>query len=148
MPTPSNPRSLARQFPKLANEDYQIIAPETGQYNCIAYAAGDTSAPWSDEPQDYWPPQVPRDPTLNGLRKLFQWLGYQKCKGPRLEHKYQKVALYAQQGLWTHAALQTPNGRWRSKLGQGPLIEHLDPRSLEGNQYGRPQIYMRKLREN
>lgn len=149
MATPNEARRrLVRQFPNLANEDYEIVAPETDQYNCIAYAAGDTSQPWSDEPQDYWPREVPRDPTIEGLRKLFRWLGYKKCKGPRLERNYQKVALYAQQNSWTHAALQMPNGRWRSKLGDGPLLEHRAPPSLEGDEYGRPHIYMRKRREN
>ena len=140
--------SLTRTFPRLAGEEYEIICPASDKYNCIAYAAGDTSQSWSDDPQDYWPPEVPRDPTLNGLRKLFRWLGYKKCNSIKLERKYQKVALYAQHNLWTHAALQMPNGHWRSKLGLGPLIEHWAPRSLEGDEYGRPYIYMRKPREN
>lgn len=48
----------------------------------------------------------------------------------------------------TSQKLRLLNGRWRSKLGIGPLIEHRAPRSLEGDEYGRPYIYMRKPREN
>ena len=50
--------------------------------------------------------------------------GIREVPRPRPESGYQKVALYGSQNLWTHAALQTPNGRWRSKLGVGPLVEH------------------------
>ena len=47
-------------------------------------------------------------------------------------------------GMWTHAALQTPNGRWRSNLGEGPLIEHQTPHGVSGELYGRPYLYMRR----
>ena len=58
---------------------------------------------------------------------------------------YEKVVLYEQQGQWTHAAKQTPNGTWHSKMGDGPVIEHLNPESLAGGPYGNPTIYMRRL---
>ena len=138
MATPRERARLIREFPYLARENFTIIAPASGQYNCIAYAVGDTSQPWSDEPGDYWPPEVARNPTVQGLENLFRWLRYQKCHSPRLEADYQKVALYGSTGLWKHAALQMPNGRWRSKLGIGPLIEHETPRGLSGETYGRP----------
>lgn len=121
-----------------------MICPASGQYNCVAYAAGDTSQPWSDEPEDYWPPEVARNPSITGLENLFRWLGFKKCRGSRLEADYHKVALYASKGLWTHAALQMPNGRWRSKLGNGVLIEHRTPLSLTGDLYGNVYLYMRK----
>lgn len=147
MATPSERARLVRDFPKLAGEEFQIIGPVSDRYNCLAYAAGDTSQPWSDEPEDYWPPQVARNPSITGLENLFRWLGYKKCKGPRLEAAYQKVALYASKGLWTHAALQTPDGRWRSKLGKGVLIEHQSPLSVTGDLYGNVYLYMRKKRQ-
>lgn len=144
MVTSSQHRRMIREFPNLENEDFQIIEPESDIYNCIAYAAGDTGQSWSDEPEKYWPPQVARDPTVRGLQNLFKSLGFKKCHGPRMEHGYQKVALYGSKNLWTHAALQTPNGRWRSKLGRGPLIEHQTPLGLSGELYGHPYLYMRR----
>jgi len=145
MVTPNERTRLIRQFPNLAHEDFEIICPASRAYNCVAYAAGDTGQPWSDEPGDYWPPQVARNPTVRGLENLFRWLGFAKCRGPRPESGYQKVALYGSQNLWTHAALQTPNGRWRSKLGrEGPLIEHQAAAGLSGELYGRPYLYMRR----
>ena len=144
MATSSDLRRLIRDFPNLADEEFEIICPVSDRYNCIAYTAGDTSQPWSDEPEDYWPPQVARSPTVQGLENLFRWLGFKKCRGPRPETGYQKVALYGSKGLWEHAALQMPDGRWRSKLGRGMLIQHESPHSLAGETYGRPQAYMRR----
>ena len=172
MATPSDRARLIRDFPNLASEDFEIVCQACDAYNCIAYAAGDTGRPWSDEPEDYWPPQVLRNPTIRGLENLFKWLGFKKCHGPRLEPGYQKVALYASKNLWTHAALQMQNGCWRSKLGKkGPLIEHQTPHGVAGpaafdrssdrwgpgvsgvnrssrdkdeESYGRPYVYMRQ----
>ena len=172
MATLGERQRLIRAFPNLANEDFDIICPESTRYNCIAYAAGDTSQPWGDEEGYHWPEEVTTSPTIRGLENLFKWLGFKKCHGPRLEPGYQKVALYANQGFWQHAALQMPNGRWRSKLGKGgPLIEHQTPRGVASpaaidrsadryglgvygvdrsrggsdvESYGRPYVYMRR----
>ena len=171
MAMPNDQAQLISIFPNLANENFEIVGPPSARYNCLAYAAGDTSQPWSDEPGDYWPPAVPRDPTIQGLAKLFRWLGFKKCGSPRLERGYQKVALYGKRGEWQHAALQMPNGRWRSKLGYLALIEHDTPNGVAGlapidrsaerygpgvygvdrrsrykdeASYGRPQVYMRR----
>jgi len=81
---------------------------------------------------------------MGSLIEVFAGIGYQRCEDSRLESGYEKVALYEEQGEWTHAARQTPNGRWRSKIGEGPLIEHLSPESLAGGVYGDPTVYMRR----
>lgn len=137
---------LTRAFPKLVSEGYEIICPPSDAYNCIAYAAGDTSQIWDDDQPNYWPPGVERSPTIDGLVAVFRRLGFKRCRSNRLEAGYQKVALYSQQGNWTHAALQMPNGLWRSKMGAGELIEHQSPLSISGPEYGNPYTYMRKRR--
>lgn len=147
MATPNHATHLTRIFPNLWGGGYAVIGPPSDQYNCIAYAAGDTSQHWEDDnPNSYWHPDAKRGTTTADLAVLFRKLGFKKCGGPRLEPKYQKVALYGKQVLWTHAALQTSNGRWRSKLGkEGELIEHGTPDDLIGDEYGRPYMYMQKL---
>lgn len=147
MATPNDRTRLIGEFPKLAYEDFEIIHPPSDTYNCIAYAAGDITDWWSYRPEYYWPPDVPRSPTIDGLRALFVKRGYKKCNGPKLEPLYDKVALYAEFGAWTHAALQMSSGRWRSKLDVGELIEHQSPGSLVGGRYGRPQVYMRRRKQ-
>ncbi len=81
---------------------------------------------------------------MESLIEVFAGLGYQRCRDGGLESGYEKVALYEEQGAWKHAARQMPNGRWRSKMGEGPLIEHRSPESLAGGMYGEPATYMRK----
>ena len=147
MATPSNRARLIKDFPRLDREDFQVISPASNEYNCIAYAAGDTSQWWSDELQYYWPTTVARNPSITGLENLFKWLGFKKCHSPRLEADYQKVALYASKGLWTHAALQMATGHWRSKLGPEELIEHESPLSVTGDLYGNVYLYMRRMRQ-
>ena len=146
MATPSSEARLVRLFPNLANESFEIVCPASNEYNCIAYAGGDTSRRW-DLPTDYyWPPSVARSPSIETLAAVFGALGYEVCSGSSLEPGYQKVALYMEDGEWTHVALQMPNGRWRSKIGDLELIEHQTPASLTGELYGRLYLHMRRRR--
>ena len=71
-------------------------------------------------------------------------LGYEQCDDSDPEDGYQKVALYEVQGEFQHVAAQMTNGRWRSKMGKGPVIEHYNPESLSGGTYGNPTTYMRR----
>lgn len=81
---------------------------------------------------------------MESLTDVFAGLGYELCDDGIAEVGYQKVALYEDECIAQHAALQMPNGRWRSKMGQGPLIEHHSPDSLSGELYGTPTIFMKK----
>ena len=81
---------------------------------------------------------------MESLKEVFAGLDYEQCDESGFEAGYEKVALYEMHGRFQHAALQTPNGRWRSKMGQGPLIEHLSPESLAGGSYGKPTVHMRR----
>ena len=81
---------------------------------------------------------------IESLKEVFAGLKYEQCDDGSFEEGYEKVALYENNGRFEHAALQTPSGRWRSKMGRGPLIEHLSPESLSDRIYGRPTIYMRR----
>ena len=119
-------------FPNLRNEGFTVVDPPSDRYNCIAYAAGDTRQWWDYTPGRYWPPHATRSESIASLREVFAGLGYEQCDDSRIEDGYQKVALYELQGAWTHAAAQMPNGAWRSKMGEGPVIEHRSPESLDG----------------
>lgn len=85
-----------------------------------------------------------RSGSIESLIEVFVGLGFEHCPDGRIEDDYEKVALYEEQGVWKHAALQTANGRWRSKMGLGPVVEHRDPESLSGGMYGNLTIYMRR----
>ena len=137
-------RLIAQAFPKLSGEGYEIVGESSKRYNCIAYAANDTNEWWDIIGERYWPDYAARTDRMESLIEVFTGLGYRQCQDSSLQDGFEKVALYEAQGVWKHAALQTLNGRWRSKMGPGPLIEHLSPESLADGIYGNPTIYMRR----
>jgi hypothetical protein len=122
---------VEREFPNL--KDYAVTSEDDPGYNCIAFAAGDTTLYWDPEavpePGYYWPPGARRDDDDNedveALKRCFAELGYKECQDGKHEPGYRKVALYAAKiEDWTHAAVQQENGEWKSKLGRGFDIQH------------------------
>ena len=145
MDTPRWAQLLITAFPKLSGEDFEIVERVSKRYNCIAYAAGDTAKWWWPNGIDYWPPWATRDNRMESLKEAFAGLGYEQCDDSNVEDGYQKVALYGFQGRFEHAAVQMPNGRWRSKMGQRPVIEHRSLESLSGGLDGNVAFYMRRV---
>jgi len=131
-------------FPNLRNEGFTVIDPPSDRYNCIAYAAGDTSQWWDHTPRRYWPSWAMRSAQIESLQEVFAGLGFGECHDGSLEAGYEKVALYEDDGEYQHASIQMPNGAWRSKMGPGPVIEHRSPGSLSGGPYGNATIHMRR----
>ena len=129
---------LVDLFPRLSGNEYQITSPKTIDYNCIAWAAGDTQQWWwpsEDLDNDYWPPGVPRERTQDVIVAAFATLGYVVCESEEFEAGYEKIALFADADGPTHAGRQLANGRWSSKLGKLEDIEH-ELHDLEGEEYG------------
>ena len=137
-------RTLIAAFPNLSGEDFEVVDQPSDSYNCIAYAANDISQRWDPNTGNYWPPWAPGNNLVNSLKQVFEGLGYEECEDSHLEDGYLKVALYEEQGETKHAAVQMPNGHWRSKLGYGPVIEHRSPESLSGGMYGEATVFMRR----
>lgn len=139
-------RLIDAQFPALAAAGYEIVGEPSYEYNCIAYAAGETHRWWSHEEtfRCYWPEPASRTPLIASLVEVFAALGYEPVTDDSVETGYVKVALYQNNGQWTHAGRQMPNGHWRSKLGAGPLIEHYTLQSLAGELYGAVHCVMRR----
>jgi len=114
-------------FPKLQETGFLITSEVTPEYNCIAWAAGEDGRWWWPDPmgQAYWPPDIPREETLDAFIQAYAKLGYQPCENEELEPAYEKIALFASSnGSPTHAARQLQNGGWTSKLGPQEDIEH------------------------
>ncbi len=135
---------LAASFPNLARAGFEIVAQPSARYNCIAYAAGDTSRWWWPDGVSYWPAWAPLTDSIASLTAVFSGQGYKLCDDGGVAAGCQKAALYESDGKMQHAALQMPNGRWRSKMGKGPLIEHHSPDSLSGGIYGHAAITMQR----
>jgi hypothetical protein len=134
---------LIQEFPKLAETPYKVTSPETQDYNCIAWAAGEDGRWWW--PGVFWPKDLPAKVTRIAFVKAFNERGYELCEGPELEKGFEKVCLYEKLERPTHAARQLANGTWTSKLGNSYDISHeLD--GLRGKRYGHPTIYLRRLK--
>lgn len=137
---------MLASFPNLV--DYDITSEPTPDYNCIAWAAGETERVWwphRDSNDGYWPEGVPRSTSLKAFEAAYATLGYVRCDAPILEDGVEKVAIFASAGKCTHAALQLPNGRWTSKMGADHDIEH-ELTQMSGGFYGNIVRYMKRPR--
>jgi hypothetical protein len=131
-------------FPRLTPANHRVTSPATTDYNCIAWAAGDTGHWW--EPGRFWPLPVGRDEFgVGALETAFRSLGFEPCDSGGLEPRFEKVALYAESGLlYTHAARQLATGVWTSKLGGAVDIEHDTPDDVAGGVYGEIVQFMKR----
>jgi hypothetical protein len=73
-------------FPGLCGTGYQVTSPRDEIYNCIAWAAGDSTKWWwpdlrGNPDSSHWPAGVPRLETVEAFREAFATLGYMVCQG-------------------------------------------------------------------
>jgi hypothetical protein len=99
--------------------DWRMTSPESVDYNCIAWAAGEDDRFWWPDLLGigYWPPGAVRRETLDAFVEAYGTLGYAVCADGILEEGFEKVALFTRAGKPTHAARQLRSGAWTSKLG-------------------------------
>src|SRR5262249_41614821 len=103
-------------FPRLG-EQYEVLAPATKTYNCIAWSLGHTSS-W------VWPNPTGEPVTLQEFDALYGYYGFRRVVGLDYRRKpgVEKIVLYGSRRddgsiQPTHAALQMADGTWSSKLG-------------------------------
>ena len=116
-------QELERLLPNLVGSGYEITGQASDEYNCIAWALGISTQRWAyDRPEDYWPPSLPRDKHIWTLMRLFGGEGFSLCEDDAPEPGYEKIALYAFAGQFTHVSRQLEDGRWTSKVGNLQVI--------------------------
>jgi len=130
-------------FPNLTVDKDTVTSISSWDYNCIAWAAGDTTSWWSYAAGYRWP-GADRTPFVESLVAIFAGMSYEICDSSSLEEGFDKIAIYAKAGLWKHASRQLPDGRWTSKLGSDEDIQHTTPDELSGNLYGTVHCIMKK----
>ncbi len=132
-------------FPGLSDSAFQVTSLATRTYNCIAWAAGDTSRWWWPDHYDsvYWPPGVAMEETVDAFVATFATVGYAACSTEEAEPGFERVALFAKAGVPKHAARQLPSGRWTSKLGLREDIEH-DLHAVSGDLYGAVVCFLKR----
>jgi hypothetical protein len=135
-------------FANLKPDDYEITSPEAPGYNCVAWAAGRSDAWWEPVrgPGYYWPDDAPWDDRVESLVAVFKGLGFETCHDPAPEPGFEKVAIYGEGGAYLHAARQTDDGRWTSKLGTHKDIAHKTLDGLTGPTpaFGQVVVIMRR----
>ena len=144
------PNDLRAWFPKLNSQNHRTTSPATPSYNCVAWAANDSSR-WWDHLYGYWPEGVARDDSVQAYVDLFRRLGFELCDNSEPEPGFEKIAVYGKAGDFTHVARLLESGSWTSKLGGLEDIEHDDLGSLaddSDDSYGRPLVFLRRARAN
>ncbi|MFO0844380.1 MAG: hypothetical protein U0797_18620 [Gemmataceae bacterium] len=131
-------------FPRLG-DDFEVLAPASAAYNCIAWALG-RSDRW------VWPVPPGQPVSVGDFDALFSAHGYRRVGplnyDPQAGHD--KLVLYAKRNEFgeaepTHCARQLADGSWSSKLGRLPLIRHLHPDDIDGGTYGEAHaVYVRE----
>lgn len=135
-----------RDFPNLNTGNCKITSPATSAYNCIAWAAENSSQWWDPNRLYYWPPNVPREVTIDAMVQVYEGLGFTICLSGDLEPDFEKIAIFAKHSgtrkLPTHAARQLDSGEWTSKLGPFEDISHTDIDGVSGPAYGDVLYFM------
>ncbi len=132
-----------QDFPRLTPENHRATSPAAVEYNCVAWAAGDTENWW--QPGFFWRTQIPSDEYgIGALVDAFKSLGFESCENDSPEPGFERVALYGSTLLYTHAARQLVGGKWTSKLGKAEDIEHDSPDVVAGGIYGEVVEIMRR----
>jgi hypothetical protein len=139
-----------QDFPQLNILNHVETSPKTQRYNCVAWAAGNDTRWWWPDPlrTSYWPPNVPREETMDAFILAFGTLGYAPCADGTREPGFDKIAIYATYAMGihfpTHVARQMPTGQWTSKLGNCEDVAHSNTDVLTGPRYGAAVQFMKR----
>jgi len=55
---------IEENFPSLLSSGYDITSPATKEYNCIAWAAGDSEAWWWPNKDCFWSSEIPQEENM------------------------------------------------------------------------------------
>jgi hypothetical protein len=140
-----------QDLPNLDTNNHVVTSPLSRRYNCIGWAAGSITQWWWPIGRYYWPPNAPREETVEAFIHAYGTIGYIECENGSLEPGFEKIAIYAVQetggGLTpTHAAKQMSNGRWTSKIGPLEDIEHATLENVNCRIYGEAVAYLKRPR--
>ena len=139
-------------FPRLHETGaYERRSPEDLNYNCIAFAAEDTHRWWwpGNYPGTFWPKGVVHEETIDAFVSAFESIGYKICSQGSPEAGFEKIVLFAKDGVPKHAArhdIRTP--MWLSKLGKSYDIAHRNVGDVGGEVYGEPVRYLRRTADH
>jgi len=144
------PNDYVGVFPELSVDNSKKTSNASKEYNCIAWAANDTTRVWwpDEDGVGYWPEGALREVTLDSFIQAYGTLGYVICSNGDLEVGFEKIAIYASSAEPKHAARQLSDGTWTSKLGFHETfsidIKHDSPELVAGKDYGAVVQFMKR----
>src|SRR5713226_5715869 len=100
---------IEADFPNLRRAPWAITSPIADVPNCVGWALHDRNQFWDPSMVGvngyFWPPDIPREWTLNSIRRVFQIHGYEESDSDELEARFEEIAIYVDaQGEPTHVA--------------------------------------------
>jgi hypothetical protein len=133
-------------FPHLQNSPHRKTSEPAGGENCIAHAVGARGEWWEPVIGRFWPLGPPHyNHKIESLVRVFERMGYVECDSADHDPEYEKIAIYGDEGVYTHVARQLiEDGSWTSKLGPEDDINHATPEALAGGEYGNVVKIMRR----
>ena len=148
--TQQDRRTIINWFPALRKDpNFEITSDCTPAYNCIGWALGMNDV-WVGiyNPANYawsWRPKEVRcDEIKESLVELFLYFGFEISDNDLPEDGYDKVALYADDSCWTHAAKIIAPNVYHSKIGTAWDIKHSGGDVFDHTEYGNVFIIMKR----
>jgi hypothetical protein len=136
------------QWPNLTKRSFRKTSVATRVYNCVSWALGLTDIKFNSFSY-YWPPNLPREHTVDNYVNLYRLYEFEICPDGSYEEGTEKIALFGDgEGLFQHVSRQLSNGLWTSKMGELEDIEHKAPEVVSGSLYGRVSVYMKRYKKD
>jgi hypothetical protein len=135
-----------QQFPNSQREPFTKTSDFDTSYNCIAWAAEDSSRWYEPDPVGifFWPVGIPRNYSIKAYIALYQYLGYECCDDGEFEAGYEKVAIFSVDNVTaSHASRQLNVSSWTSKLGKDMDVSH-SIFSISGGYYGNVVQFLKR----
>ncbi len=124
-------------------EPLQITSPDDGQYNCMAWAVGDTQHFYWPIRGLEWPAELPRIESTANFISFFKLHGFEICEHERPERGFEKIALFEKDGLPKHACRLLKNDLWTSKIGILEDVQH-SLAAISGGMYGEVAVFLKR----
>jgi hypothetical protein len=134
-------------FPALSASDYSRSSEADPAYNCFAFAVHDTKQYWQKVAVRgyYWP--LERDDRLEDWIEALRLHNFVVTDDWSLEADFEKVCIFVNDdGSPEHVSRQLASGKWTSKIGRLEDIEHSTLAGLEGREYGKSKVMLKRKR--
>ena len=139
---------MKQNFPDLVEGvSFEFTSPVDPNYNCLAWALSYDNRYFDRGNGCYWPWEDASEESAEGWARVCEHHGFTVVSDcdTSFARGTEKIAILKDESGDLHAARQSATGRWKSKLGIGPDIDHSDLKSLKSS-YGEVVIVLQKSR--